>query len=390
MAKIIQKNTHSNNPPKKVSTPLSESSLGNITTYSANCNSQGFQKQEKTEAEVFALKHSFKKNKIELKKAIGKKVSRVSYCGIRSIGKQQPKHIIAVRGEKGGIFYRGMQRCGLVHFCPDCMYKIMKARAEELYKQLKAYRKKEKTTLFITFTIQHNASNRLADLYKTLQDAFNFANSSGSWKKEKQRLSIEYLKTAEVLLGDNGWHPHLHTVFVGDKDIVSGIEIFIDLYKKRLSKLGLVVNEHTVVVEKWNGQLDEMTEYMFKGKLEEELTSGGLKKTGKGKTFFELIEDKNDKAIDEYIKAIKGTHQYYMSRNFNQDIKAKTDEQIIKEDRVESVLFAIPIEAYNDIRAKGIALHLLNEYQYGGKERAVKLLELYDCETDFLLVEAVF
>ena len=354
--------------------------LGNITSYSATRTDKGIQLTEK---ELSQKKHNFKKKKIETKKGISKKVKRVGYCGTRLISKNG-QLIEAVQGESGGIFYKGMQRCGLVHFCPDCQYKLMKERADELYSQLKAYKEQGKTVLFVTFTLQHKYGDSLEILHKTLLDAFNFANSHGAFKKAKKDLPIEYLRALEVLFGSNGWHPHLHCVFIGDKEITEAINIFINLYKQYLVGRGLLVNEHTVTVEKWNGKLDDMTDYLFKGMLEQELTGGGLKKSGKGKTFFELIDEGNDQATDEYIIVMKGKRQYHHSRCFFKDVRVKTDDEIIREEVVTETLFIMTRKQYSEIHYKGIAMHLLNEYEYGGVTRATKLLELYDCDPVFL------
>ena len=374
MTNLVQNITQIN---RKVENP---DPLGNSTSYSASRTDKGIQLTEK---QLSKLKYDFKKLKVERKKAISKKVPRVGYCGTRLISKNTP-FIEAVKGETGGIYYKAMQRCGSVHLCPDCMYKLMKERAEELYSQLKAYKDQSKSVLFVTFTLQHKYGDSLELLHKTLLDAFNFANSHGAWKKAKKDLPVEYLRALEVLHGVNGWHPHLHCVFVGDLEIAETINIFINLYKKYLVKCGLLVNEHTVVTEKWNGKLDSMTDYLFKGMLEQELTGGGLKKSGKGKTFFELIDEGNDQATDEYIRVMKGKRQYHHSRGFFNDVRVKTDEEIIKEETASETLFIMSRKQYSEIHYKGIAMHLLNEYEYGGVTRAIKLLELYDCDTVFL------
>ncbi|MEI8226588.1 MAG: protein rep, partial [Bacteroidota bacterium] len=359
--------------------------LGNTTIYSANGISQSVKKgKELTPSEIAEKKYDYKKENIERKKKIGAKEKRVGYCGVRPILKGQ-QIIDAVLGESGNMYYHGVMRCGSIWFCPDCMYKIMKVRADELYEQLQAYKKADKTVLFITLTLQHNVSDTLENLHKKLLGAFNYANSNGSYKKIKQQYSVEFLRVFEVLYGKNGWHPHLHTVFVGDPEMLNAINVFIKLYERKLLEQGLLVNENTVVVEKWNGKLDDMTDYLFKGMLEKELTGASMKTSKHGKTFFELIDEGNDSAVDEYIRVMKGKHQYYPSKGFFKDIKVMTDEEILKDDKAVKVIFSIPRTTYNDLCRKGIALHLLNEYIYGGRIRAIKLLELYDCDTDFMV-----
>jgi hypothetical protein len=175
----------------------------------------------------------------------------------------------------------------------------------------------------------------------------------------------------------------LHSVFIGDEKLIQIIDVFRDLYKQELTRLGLIVNSHTVVIDKWNGKIDDMTDYMFKGMLEQELTGGGLKKSGAGKSFFELIDAGNDRAAQEYIEAIKGKRQYHHSKAFFSDVRTKTESELLRDDKIEKVLFSIPVRVYADINKKGIAIHLLNEFNYGGRERAERLLDLYDCDSRF-------
>jgi len=354
--------------------------LGNIASYSPPKRKK---KSELTEKELNTLKYSIRKENYKVKEMSGKLVPRVSYCGQRTINKNST-FVNAVKGEKGSIYYENMQRCGSVWFCPICMFKLMKGRSEDLYEQLQSYKKKNKLILFVTFTIQHKKSDRLEYLHETLLGAFNFANKHGSWIKEKKKIPIEYLRTLEVLYGRNGWHPHLHSVFIGDEEIINSINVFINLYKKYLKSKNLVINEHTVVVDKWNGKLDDMTDYIFKGMMEKELHGGNLTKSGKGLNYFELLKNKYDVQAKEYVEVMKGKRQFHKSKNFFCDIVEKTEAEILTDDKVAEILFTIPVPTFADMIKKKIALHFLNEWQYGGNERAIRLMELYDCDYSFM------
>ena len=364
-AKIIEKN----------------SSLGNTASYSYNDLPKDTEVQNKN-IPFEELKYNYKNNIYQDREIISKYYSRILNCNTKPIGKVSEVH--AVKGEKGSIYYQAMQHCGSIWFCQICMYKLMKARAEELQKQLKIYRDKGKIALFITFTLQHDYYDRLDSLYQLLMSAFDYANKNRKWSKYREYF--KYLTTSEVLYGLHGWHTHLHSVFITDNKHKKDIDIFINLYKDKLREHGLMINEHTVVVEEWSDKIDNMQDYLFKSKLEEELTSGGLKKSGAGKTFFELVREheKYDKQIEEYVLVMKGKHQYHRSRDFFNDIKVKTDNEILKDDKVAEVIFRIPIKIYYDIKDKGIALRLLNEYEFRGLSGAIKLLELYDCDTSFI------
>lgn len=378
--------------------------LGHNANYSATLSVKQLRKNKKdlTPAEKAEMKYAYKNENIERKNWIGKKAKRVGECGIKPIPTSDNTYVQCVQGEKGSMYLQGMQKCVAVWLCPICTYKLMKARAKELYSQLKAHKKARKTILFITFTLQHNITDRLADLHEILLGAWDYANKSNDWKKAKKAVPVEFLRVLEVLYGEHGWHEHLHVAFVGDPEIIKSINVFVDKYKQYLSAQGLLVNENTVVIEKWNGKLNRMNEYMFKGMLEKELTGGNISKSGHGKTFFELVDEqikrekgrtkeqnadlqqKEHRIIDEYIKAMKNKRQYYPSRGFwdaEHKEKQKTDEEIVADDKAVKVLFRIPLGEYWSIMRKGIALNMVNEYQYGGKDRMIWFLSVNFCNT---------
>lgn len=353
-----------------------KTALGNITSYFATPANSEFQPDQ--------LKHDYKEKNILRKHKVGEHVKRVKYCGIAPIQKGQ--HVEAVQGEKGGVYYRNMQRCGSVWFCPDCMYKLMKERSSELQKQLIAYKEKGKKIIFSTLTLQHNFADSLESLHHKLLQSYQFANSHRTYTTIKGET--EYLRVMEVLHGANGWHIHLHTVFVGNSDVQKAVDVFEGLYKRKLLKFGLLVNGHTTKNEEWNGKVEDMNNYLFKGMLEKEMLGGGISKDGAGKTFMQLIdENENSPQIIEFIKVMKGKRQFRASKNFFADVREKTDEEILRDDKIDKVLFRVPAPVFVDMKNKGIAERLLNTYRYLGKQKAVELLELYDIETDFINTE---
>ncbi len=361
------------------------------------------EKHKLTPAQYKARQLEFKKAKAERKDFIGKKIKTVDYCGITPINKHSAFYNV-VQGEKGGFYYQQFQTCGSIWFCEDCGYKLLQERSKLVYNQLKRYRDAGKTVLFVTFTLQHSITDRLDDLLNLLAGAFNFANKHHSWERVKAKVPAEFLWVLEVLYGKNGHHPHRHCLFIGDPEIINAINVFGKLYKRYLTKRGLLINEHTFDVREWDGNVDKMKEYLFKGMLERELLGGSFKKDNKGKTFFELVnaqvkreknrtdeqnaelQHKEHRIIDEYIKTMKGRKQWHKSDNFfASDIEIKSDEEVLKDDKVKEIIYTIPRIVMADIRSKRIARRLLIEHWDGGRDSVLKLLELYDVNTDFIV-----
>ena len=354
--------------------------LGNITSYSATLDTRAFQ-----EININEIKLISKRDSIKVKKVIGKYNKRVNRCGRVRIMRTDTSPVLVIKGEKGSYYYNAMQRCGLIWLCPDCNYKITKARAVELYEQLIIYKNRGCNVYFVTFTLQHKSNDELNKLIDLLQKIFNASMTNRQLKKIRE--DIEYLRTLEITHGSNGFHPHYHCLFVGSKDTLKYINMLVDLFKSELNKNGLQTNEHTCIIELWNGNIDKMKDYLFKGLLERELTSGGLKKGRKGsKTFFELVMDENTPSgvIQEYITATKGKRQYHHSKGFFKDVRVKTDEEILKDDKASEVVCLIPYEIYQEMDYKEITLEFIPELQYKGIQGARDLLTLYDIDDSFL------
>lgn len=373
MIQIYEKNVHTKGLNVSFNSPKTPP-LGNNTSYSANLTTKGIQPEKIKEKKLKKLKYTYVRDKANLKLKIAGLSKRVGFCGSIPIDSKKP-YIQMVKGEKGGTYYAGMQRCGSVWFCQDCMYKIMKARANEIYNQLLAYKNRNQKVIFVTFTIQHNKGERLNKVKKRLLDAFDFANSSREYQSLKKKNKIEFLRVLEVLHGPNGWHPHLHCVFTGS-DILNDIQVFKDLYEKKLKKLGLLVNGYTTQIDVWNENIQGMSDYLFKGMLEYELVGGNLKKSKSGLlNFFDLVRKDDIEEYIEFFKSMKGSRQYHSSRKFFADVRQKKDEDILKDDKIEDILFVIPRRIFSDIRASGIAAHLINEYNYFGDLGMIRLLK---------------
>ena len=337
-------------------------------------------------AQVLSGKFLFKRKLTTIKKNIGKFKSSVSNCGCKPI--YVNADVKVVNGDKGGVYYANMQRCGHVWFCPDCNYKISKHRANDLYSQLKVYRQQGLSVYFVTFTLQHYKRDQLARLLIVLQTAFNYANTNTGWGKIAKTHGFGFLRTLEVRYSlTNGWHPHLHCVFVVNNGSGDCLQTFTGLYKDYLLKQGFRVNDYTTDIVKWDNSIDKLKDYVFKGVLEKELTSSGLKK-GKVKgsfNFFELMDcddhhGVNTAVINEYITCMRGKRQFHHSKRFFVNCKQQKDSDIIRDDKIQTVLYVIPASVYQDIFSKGVALDLLAFLKYATKPDTIAFLIFHNVD----------
>lgn len=200
---------------------------------------------------------------------------RVSYCMRRiksgkSLGSTGLDVKLMYSDKVKRSHYKNLMTCGSVWVCPVCNAKIMTKRSLELKRGLenKVY------MALVTFTIQHNKSDKLEKLLEDLTGAIRYSKQSGKYIKKMnlefgilgniQALEIRYSKKT-------GWHPHKHAVYLLEKpvDMVQLKQRLLKRYRTYLIKRSYLVNEFTIDVRNTS-----VSEYITKWGLEMELTGG--------------------------------------------------------------------------------------------------------------------
>jgi hypothetical protein len=185
---------------------------------------------------------------------------------------------------------------------------------------------------FGTFTIPHTINTPLRESLKALRKAYGFMNADRTVKSEMARLSIEgKIRALEITFGLNGWHPHLHTLWLtrnAPSDLDSSIlqAVMLRAFNRSLAKQGyplaserrgvLVLpltlvsgKDHAVYLSKIQDGFGEASTVAL------EMTRSDLKKgRRKGRVPFEIGESAvKGNAQDlarwlEYRDDIKGAH----------------------------------------------------------------------------------
>lgn len=385
---------------------------------------------------------------LKRKEIVGTFRPSVGYCGHCHLPANKHDTEVEVAKTEGGSFiYKKMMYCGSVWLCPKCSYKIAKGRASELYDQLSIYRKKNDDVLFGTFTLQHNRTQSLTFLLDILRDAYQFAQSHREFreaflyddrkceqselvfkgvkktkkvKEKKKRIrEVEMMRSIEIKYSEKtGWHPHIHALFVGKKSkTLPAFRIFEKLFRHYLvyakypkghplegefiyrepdGSNTFLVNEHTTKVERWNGSIDKLKDYMMKGQLEQEMTSGGLKKKKNGgKTFFELIDsyyaeaDKRKKrqmrkVVKEYITGTFKAKMFHATRGFFKDVRVKSEKEILHAEKIQLVVGTIPRNVFDEMVEAKVSLIFLSVLKYRGFEKAKNILNVHGIDFSFM------
>lgn len=123
--------------------------------------------------------------------------------------------------------FSGLQTCGSVWDCPICSRKITERRALELDTAVGRWIDNGGAVYLVTFTLSHNPSMNLSQALKQLQTAYRRFKSGKGW----QQLApigeqIHSVRSIEVTIGDNGWHPHIHELVFADPVSNAALEVF--------------------------------------------------------------------------------------------------------------------------------------------------------------------
>lgn len=258
--------------------------------------------------------------------------------------------------EYNSAFFTGLVVCGNVWTCPVCAAKVQERRRLEIAQAFDWAYGNDKKVVMVTFTFPHYAHQKLKDLLDMQKDAFKRLRAGQPWKRVKDEFGYTGLiRSLEVTLGDNGWHPHTHEAWILDKD-ASVIALRNRVAKRWLSmcqKVGLVPKgkeaaflRHAVHVvdncstSEYFAKQDDSRHWGADRELAK--ASSKTSKSAKGYHPFALLaehakgeEGKKDAGSRflEYLEAMRGKAQIFWSRGLKKlvGLEDKTDEELAEE-----------------------------------------------------------
>jgi len=143
-------------------------------------------------------------------------LKRCRSCGRVTIS---PDGSVQVRANGAAVGFAGLASCGSVWVCPVCNAKVQAVRRLEVGVALA-------TVLvgggaaFGAYTLRHHVGSGLDGTWRGLSKCWEAVARDKSVRR--LRASAGYLGTiraAEVTLGVNGWHPHLHPVHLFSRPV---------------------------------------------------------------------------------------------------------------------------------------------------------------------------
>lgn len=153
-------------------------------------------------------------------------LERVRKCGRVSNG--SAGGFVGLRIGPTGAGLAGLCTCGSVWACPVCSAKIMMRRAIDVGALLASWHAQGGRLMFATFTMRHRKGQGLRALWDGVQRGWARVTQGKGWVGDQARGSVAgWVRVVEVTYGANGWHVHVHAVFlVGPKatvDLVDGL-----------------------------------------------------------------------------------------------------------------------------------------------------------------------
>lgn len=321
--------------------------------------------------------------------------------------------------DKKAVGYAGLQTCGSVWACPACSAKIQAQRRLELGLLMTIAASEGFTVVFTTYTLRHKKGQPLS----TLWDGLTYAHRRVKQDKKVNKLrkahgEIGSVKATEVTYGDNGWHPHIHSLrfFEGELTQADVDELRRNefrAWKAAAKKKGLGLptasafkmelldlgDEHTAgqVGRYLVKDLDEEAKETEQGQRVSDAgkkvsgitfeMQGGATKAARRTTSFtpmELFQEFLDTGNVEYLErfneyelASKGKRALVWSPKLKQrfHVQEKTDEAIANETvgTEEDRVFGITEEGWQRVVDTRAAAVLLNTLQQQGIAQAKEL-----------------
>lgn len=305
-----------------------------------------------------------------------------------------------VRVNDGVAHYSGLQSCGSVWACPACAAKIRQARADELESAIDQWLARGGGVEFVTFTIPHGERDALADTFDLLADAWRKGVLGGrGFALDRRVWGIPaWVRTVEVTLGPNGWHPHIHALLFTDRPwtprqrAMRGAALFARWSRFVHRATGQACSRQAfriVGAAEGAGRYIAKVQESDSWRLGLELTRSDLKTGRRGSvTPFELVEAAHDGEAWalarwwEWEQVTRGRRMMTWSRGGRTTVglleEAPTDEELAEEEVGGELVLSLNPSSWARIAQKpGAEAGLLNAVEDGGLYAAgVWLLEL--------------
>lgn len=122
---------------------------------------------------------------------------------------------VNVHAGPNGATFGGVKTCSKIWLCPVCSASIRQGRAHEIELGVGVHLAMGGGVAFSTFTLPHSSKHTLRESLDALRLAYRNARQHYAVRKVMSDLGIDgTIRALEVTHGVNGWHPHLHLLWL--------------------------------------------------------------------------------------------------------------------------------------------------------------------------------
>lgn len=320
-------------------------------------------------------------------------LERVRKCGRVTV---RPTGTVDVRQSGEAVGYAGLATCGSVWACPRCSAKIQAVRRLELGALISTAAAEGLTVAFGTVTLRHRRGQSLEKLWDAVTQGYRSVSQARKVRRLRSSLSrLGYVRAFEVTHGDNGWHPHIHTIQLFEMPVTQSqldelADAEFEVWRRQAKKrgLGAPVRERYELRKVTDASV-AFSDYFAKGVYDPsvarsaksigfEMTSSMTKKgRGKGsRTPWQVLEDfqatgdLDDWDVwEEYERTSKGKRALVWSPGLKKRFGVgEVEDETIAEEEIgsrEDVLFTVTDWSPIARNAK-LGGQLLGEVRQGG------------------------
>ena len=280
-----------------------------------------------------------------------------------------------LRYPDGSLRGEGTQHCMSVWGCPVCSARILATRAKVVAAMLAAWRKRGGHVAMVTLTIRHSKGQSLDSLWDAVNRCWAGVTASPVWQRQQREYGESFagrggkvarrlpiLRTTEITVGENGWHPHIHAlVFLPETDEARADDLLTELFQgmvgrwtKRAEKVGVtsvarVQEAHLLRGDDYDKQAGDYLAKQMLGGSGTPLSAAQALEMGRpdlkggrsgSRTPFELLEqlatgvgDSETRRLwDEFVRTSRGKRQMGVTSGFLEFLGLDYDGRVLTED----------------------------------------------------------
>lgn len=273
---------------------------------------------------------------------------------------------VGVHGGDGATaHFSGTERCASIWACPTCAAVVRSERAREIDAAVQAWQERGGHLAFVTLTLRHKREDPLAESLDAVLKGWQRMLMGASWERFLVRHGVHgYVRSVEVTLGANGWHPHVHALLFLEGEVSEAVTAAMqawlyDRWARIVTRLGarLPSKDRGVDVKAADAQGRVVARYLAKVQDEGARAKIGMKvarfdlkrsRSAGGMMPFELL-DADDGAARrlwiEYVHATKGRRAITWSKGLRAKLikePERTDQEVTDDVKAAPLLFCVP------------------------------------------------